>query len=300
MLALSFCLTILAVGTRADTVAIGTAAPFAVLGEAGVTNTGASVIFGNVAGSSGTPSVTGFTFSTSPGPGIVKAPAVGFTTGVANSGPGTPFGDATAAYGIALGLASTGTAIGAGGLSGATLIPGVYDVASGTFDLTAGGILVLNAQGSSGSTWTFIMSSSLITGSGSTVEVINAGSAGSAFTGSITWVAPSGATLGTTTTFLGTIISNAGDVIQTGATIGCGRVISLTASVSLDDNVIATPVCNVVAAGTSGTGGTGAPTASAVTTVPEPGTSELLLAGLAGLVMFWKARSAKPDYLRTA
>ena len=293
MLALSLCLPLLAVGAYADTVGIGTAAPFAVLGEAGVTNTGPSMIFGDVAGSSGTPAVTGFTFSPSPGPGMVKAPAVGFTTGVANSGAGTPFGDATAAYGLASGLASTGTAIGMGGLNGATLIPGVYDVASSTFDLSAGGILVLNAQGSGASTWTFIMSSSLITGSGSTVEIINAGSSGSAFTGSVTWVAPSGAILGTTTTFLGTIISNAGDVLQTGATIGCGRVISLTASVTLDDNVIATPGCNVVAAGTTGTGGTGAPTAGATTAVPEPGTSVLLLTGFAGLLAFWKARSPK-------
>jgi addiction module HigA family antidote len=53
---------------------IGTAAPFAILGEAGVTNTGPSLIYGDLAGSTGTPAVTGFTFSTSPGPGEVEAP----------------------------------------------------------------------------------------------------------------------------------------------------------------------------------------------------------------------------------
>ena len=137
-----------AIGAYADTMGIGTAAPFAVLGEAAVTNPGSSLIYGDVAGSTGTPAVKGFTFSTSPGPGQMEAPSVGYTTGVANSGSLTSFGDATTAYGDIAGLASTGTAIGAAGLTGATLIPGVYDVASTTFDLWAGGELTLNAQGS--------------------------------------------------------------------------------------------------------------------------------------------------------
>src|ERR1019366_3631838 len=138
MLVLVFALPLLAVSARADSVDIGTAAPFGVLGEAGVTNTGPSTIYGSVAGSTGTPAVTGFTFSTSPGPGTVVAPGVGYTVGVANSGPGTPFGDATAAYAYAAGLSgiNEGTAsLGAGGLgasSGSALGTGVYSFTSAT------------------------------------------------------------------------------------------------------------------------------------------------------------------------
>ena len=39
----------------ASIINLGTAAPFALLGEAGVTNTNASTILGSVAGSTGTP-----------------------------------------------------------------------------------------------------------------------------------------------------------------------------------------------------------------------------------------------------
>src|ERR1039457_6810438 len=84
-------LSLLAVSVRAGTISLGSASAFAVLGEAGVTNTGPSLIYGSLAGSTGTPAVTGFP------PETVFAPGVLYTTGVANSGPGTPFGDASAA-----------------------------------------------------------------------------------------------------------------------------------------------------------------------------------------------------------
>ena len=50
-----------AISAYADTVGIGTAAAVAILGEAGVANTGPSLIYGDVAGSTGTPAVKGFT-----------------------------------------------------------------------------------------------------------------------------------------------------------------------------------------------------------------------------------------------
>ena len=265
MLILVFVLPLLAANAYADTPGIGTAAPFAVLGEAGVTNTGPSVINGSVAGSAGTPAVTGFP------PGIVVAPGVLITTGVANSGPGTPFGDATAAYNAAQGLLGAIPIF--TNLGGLTLTPGTYSL--GAAQLT--GTLLLNALGSNNAQWTFQIASSLTTASASTVEVINSGAPG-AFTGGITWAVTSSATLGTTTTFLGTIISLAGDAIQTGATIGCGRVISLDASVTLDTNVINTG-CTVTA-GTGGGGGTITPPAP----VPEPGTLALLSFGLLAMV----------------
>jgi hypothetical protein len=278
VLVLVLVLPLLAVSAYADTPGINTAGPFAVLGEAGVTNTGPSVINGSVAGSAGTPAVTGFP------PGIVVAPGVLYTAGVPNSGPGTPFGDATTAYNNAQGL--SGASPISTDLGGLTLTPGVYSL--GAAQLT--GTLLLDALGSNSAQWTFQIASSLTTASASTVQVINAGAPG-AFTGGITWAVTSSATLGTTTTFLGTIISLAGDAIQTSATIGCGRVISLDASVTLDTNNISTG-CTVTA-GTGGTGGTGG-TITPPTPIhaPEPGTLALLSSGLLAMVFltFRKSR----------
>jgi hypothetical protein len=281
--------SVLAVNAYADTVDSGTAAPFAVLGEAGVTNTGPSVIYGSVAGSAGTPAVTGFP------PGGVVAPGVLYLAGVANSGAGTPFGDALAAYTYAtsLGAFNEGTAsLGAGGLT--SLAPGVYSFTSSTVLLS--GLLQLNAGTDNNASWTFVIPFALTTDSASSVEVVNAGGNGT-FGGSITWAVGSDATLGTTTTFLGTIISKAGDQLLTGATIGCGRVISLDASVTLDDNVISTPPCTATggtgtSVGSGGTGGTGG-TITPPTPTPEPATLSFLGFGLAGLVGMARKTRAK-------
>src|ERR1700680_86304 len=161
MLILVLMLPLLAPSAYADTAGIGTAAPFGVLGEAGVTNTGPSVIHGSVAGSAGTPSVTGFP------PGMGIAPGVLIKTGVANSGPGTPFGDATTAYNTAQGL---GGAINESGtdLGGLTLTPGVYEFDSSA-QLT--GTLLLDAKGSDTAQWTFQIVSTLTTASASSVKV---------------------------------------------------------------------------------------------------------------------------------
>ena len=293
-LAFVLVLPLLAAGARADTIGIGTAAPFAVLGEAGVTNTGSSSIYGSVAGSSGTPAVSGFVATD------VKAPGALITTGVANSGVGTPFGDATAAYTIAQGTGGAAleglTTLGAGGLT--TLDPGVYNFSSAT---TLNGVLQLDALGSDSASWIFQIGSSLTTASGSTVEIVNAGAPG-AFTGSITWVTGAGDMIGTTTTFLGTIIADTGQlVIQNSSTIQCGRAIALAGQVTLDTNTIAIPSCAVASTDTGGgtgdtvTGEVSPPVSGPGTgAVPEPGTLVLLLAGLGGLLAFckvWAARS---------
>lgn len=294
ILALGLSLSLSAAIAQADSIDIGTAAPFAVLGEAGVTNTGSSVILGSVAGSTGTPAVTGF-----PSPGSVFAPGVLFTAGVANSGPGTPFGDAAAAYGFAAGLPVTtaeGTSsLGAGGVgasSATALTPGVY---SFTSSVPLSGTLFLNAAGSSAATWNFLIPTKLTTASASDVVIENAGTAGSPFTGGVTWDVGSGATLGAGSTFLGTLIANTGTIaLDSTATIGCGRAVALTGSVTLIGNVIDIPGnCSVTATGTS-TSGTGAPAAggTGVVATPEPSTLALLLAGLFGLV-FLKFRKPR-------
>jgi len=249
-------LSVLAVNAYAAFVPLGTASIYAVLGEAGVTNTGPSVIHGDVGGSSGTPAVTGFP------PGIVVAPSTILTGSVTN------FNDATTAYNTAQGFLGgtdlTGDTLGVGVAS--DLVAGVYKFSS---SVSLNGTLILDAGGNNNASWTFQIGSTLTTASASTVEVIDLGSG--PYTGGITWAVGSGATLGTTTTFLGTIISQAKTALNTGATIGCGRAISLMASVTLDTNVIDTG-CAVTPGGPGG-GGTITPP----TPVPEAGSTLLYL-----------------------
>lgn len=280
---------------RADSIDIGTAAPFGVLGEAGVTNVGPTIVSGSVAGSAGTPAITGFP------PGSVVAPGVLYTAGVANSGPGTPFGDALAAYNHAAGLSgiNEGTAnLGSGGIGGSlasALATGVYSFSSSTVLLN--GTLFLNAGANNDATWVFQLPAALTTASASSVEVVDTGSG--PFSGSITWDVGSSATLGATTSFLGTIISNAGDSLDNAATIDCGRVISLDASVTLIDNKITTPgaaggCAQTAGSGSGGGGGTiGGGGGGGTVPTPEPGELEMLPFGLIGLAIlgFRKSRA---------
>jgi len=260
VLALSF----LVDNAHAGAITLGTASAFGVLGDAGVTNTGPSLIDGSVSGSTGTPAVTGFPPGT-----VVPGTGTLYTTGPGSS---TPFTDATIAYDTAIDQVPTESLAGTN-LGGLTLAPGVYSFSSAA-QLT--GMLSLDAEGSDDASWTFQIPSSLISASASSVEIIDAGSPG-AFEGSITWAIGSSATLGDNTTFLGTIISQAASTLDTGATIACGRVISLGAAVTLDDSVIdaAPEDCAV----------SGAIVGPPSSVTPEPRTLELLLFGLLAMTL---------------
>ena len=146
-------------GAAVATVNLGTATSFGVLAGSTVTNTGATIVNGDLGVSPGS-AITGFP------PGIVNG-AVHDTDGVAAGAQS----DLTTAYNDAAGRSPSGSVgpfIGAG----QTLAPGVYNA---TTSLDVGGSLTLDAHGDPDAVWIFQVGSTLTT-LGST-HVILAGGA---------------------------------------------------------------------------------------------------------------------------
>lgn len=222
-------------------VGLGTADSFAVLAGSTVTNTGPSIVTGDLGLSPGS-AVTGFP------PGVVVAGTQHISDAVAVKAKN----DLTTAYNDAAGrpTASDVTGVDLGGL---TLTPGVYE-ASTSMGLT--GTLVLNAQNNPASVFIFKAGTTLTTSSNSKVQFINGGSPCNVF-----WQVGSSATLGTSTEFIGTIMASVSATLGTTATVQ-GRVLAMSGAVTLDDNLITAPDCAEVPTGT----GTGTPTGTGTET----------------------------------
>ena len=244
--ALSFLLLpLLVLSAYADPINInlGTAGSYAVLAGSTVTNTGSSVINGNVGVSAGC-AVTGFP------PGIVNG-----TINKCNGPAAHAKSDLTTAFNQAMGLFPTGNLTGKD-LGGLTLKQGVYSFSSSA-QLTG----VLTLTGKPGAVFVFQIGSTLITASSSSVIFINSLTGKRMNDPHIYWVVGSSATLGTGTKFAGNILALTSITLNTGASITCGSALARNGAVTLDTNVI-TKNCG---------GGT---------TVPEPGTISLMGSGL--------------------
>jgi hypothetical protein len=202
---------------------LGTAETYVVLGGASVTNTGPSILNGDLGVSPGT-SISGFP------PGIV----VGGTTHAADAEALQAQSDLTIAYDTAAGQASDGAIPNGGELGGLTLVQGVYTAASSA-GLT--GTVTLDGQGDPAAVWVFQIGSTLITATGSAVDLINGAQACNVF-----WQVGSSATLGTNTTFVGTIMALTSISLVTGTTVE-GRALARNGSVTLDDNVFRDASC---------------------------------------------------------
>jgi len=196
---------------------LGSAQSFAVLGASTVTNTGSTIITGDLGVSPGT-AVTGFP------PGKVTGGSVHVgdaTATAAHAAVHTAYGNLVAQpCGTNLTGKTLGTSPGAAKLS-----PGVY-----CFDSSAQltGTLTLNGSG----VYVFKIGSALTTASNSSVVLANGATAGKVF-----WQVTSSATLGTNTVFEGSILANISDTITTGTSV-TGRVFALTGAVTLSGSRI--------------------------------------------------------------
>jgi hypothetical protein len=200
-------------------VSLASAASFAVLAGSTVTNTGTTVVTGDLGVSPGT-AVTGFP------PGTVSG-----TIHAGDAVAADAEANLTIAYNDAAGRSNCPISV-AGNLGGLTLTPGLYKSTSSL--AISSGDLTLDAQLNASGVFVFQMASTLTTTSGRQVIL-----AGGAQASNIFWQVGSSATLGTTSTFVGTIMADQSITMNTGATLD-GRALAMVAAVTLDTNTVTT------------------------------------------------------------
>jgi hypothetical protein len=249
---------------------LGVAASFAVLAGTGVTNTGPSVITGDL-GTCPTPAVTGFP------PGIVIGGAIHANDALACSAKAA----LVTAYNDAAGRAPLVSFAGPTDLGGATLSPGVYKSPT-SFAVT--GTVSLDAHGDPNAVFIFQAGSTVFTASNSTVALLNGAQACNVF-----WKVGSSATLGTGTTFVGNVLALTSITANTDATIA-GRLLARNGATTLDSNVITAPVCAAVPPTTTSglpatpttAGAPGTPTSVVLTNTPPGITTDTVVQGAPG------------------
>jgi len=195
---------------------------FVVLGATTDTNTGSSIVTGDLGLYPGT-SVVGFP------PGIVVGTKhiTDIAAQVAQLSASTAF-DCLSSFSP---LGTLGADIG-----GTTVTAGAWTFAS-TADIT--GVLTLDGGGDPNAVFIFQIPSTLTTASASSVVLTNGAQAGNVY-----WIVGSSATIGTTSHMIGTIIALTSVTMTTGATLN-GRAFALTAAVTLDTNLISAQACTI-------------------------------------------------------
>ena len=236
---------------------LATASPFVVLAGSTATNTGPSVLNGDLGVSPGT-SLVGFA-----SPAVVNG-----ATHVNDAVAGLAQSDLTTAYNVAAGEPTTADLTGQD-LGGKMLNPGVYSFASSA-QLT--GTVTLNAGGDPNAQFVFQVGTALTTASASAVVLVNGASPCNVF-----WQVGSSATLGSTTAFQGNVMALQSVSLDAGATV-MGRVLASTGAVTLIDNVVDNSMCTsgtTTPPGTTPPPGATTPTGTTppVTTTPPPATT---------------------------
>ena len=225
-------------GLPAGSPNLKTASSYAVLASSTITNTGSSVLTGDLGLFPGT-SVTGFP------PGTVSG-----TEHITDSFASQAEVDANAAY---VDMQSRPATAISSTLDGQTLTAGVYKESSGTFNLATSGNGTLTLSGSATDVWIFQASSTLVTGAGGTPTITLTGGA---LASNVYWAVGSSATLNVsgTGTFIGTVIAQASVTIDGGGSTG--GLMALTGAVTIS---AATNISKAAPPGPTHVAGTPAP-----------------------------------------
>ena len=232
-----------ATAQAATAIGLGTAKDFAILAGAGITNTGSTVVTGDI-GTFPTTTVTG------DDAGQANDIILNGTHQLDATVTAGAKADLLTAYNNAAGQASTQTISADLANPTAILTPGVYTSAS-SLGLT--GALTLDGEGDADAIFVFQAGSTLTTGPGSSVALINGAQACNVF-----WQVGSSATLDTGTVFVGNILAE--DSISMNATASVtGRVLASDGAVTLIDNLITRPSCTTSTPPTTPTPPTGTP-----------------------------------------
>jgi hypothetical protein len=208
------------------------------MAKATITNTGNTTIEGDIGLNLPGTSITGFTFSTIPGPGVVN--------GTLHNNDSTSLqakADLLTAYNFAkavtpeadkvVGTVDLGGVIISGHAAG-HLPPGIYSSGS---TMSVATPVVLDAGGNPNAVWIFQIGSSLTTTA--SVSLANEAQAKNVF-----WVPTASATIGSGTTFYGTVIAGVSVTVVSGAQVNgrvLGGAIDDTGAVTLDTNYINVP-----------------------------------------------------------
>ncbi len=221
VLVITLTLNIQVVSAAGSQIPLGTAISFSVLAGSGITNTGATTITGDV-GTFPTTTETGF--------GTVTLTGTNHFGDAVTQSAKT---DLTAAYINAAGqgldysiVADLGTM--------SPLTPGVYNSAS-SIGLT--GTVILDGGGDPNAIFIFQAGSTLTTASSSKIVLINSAQACNVF-----WQVGSSATLGTGSTFVGTIMA-LDSITDDGSSTIDGRFLARNGAVTLNNTTISRSIC---------------------------------------------------------
>ncbi len=245
-LAVAAAFAVVPVAAQGAAVNLGTAQPFVVLGGSTVTNTGPSVLNGDLGVSPGT-SLVGFGL-----PAVVNG-----ATHANNAVAAQAQADLVTAFSVAagepvpLGNDLTGTDLGS-----RTLTAGAYGFSSSA-GLT--GALTLDAQGDPNAQFVFEIGSTLTTASASSVILVNGASPCN-----VHWQIGSSATLDSGTSFAGNVMAQVDITLNDAASV-LGRVLAIEGQISLINNVLTRPECS--------TGSSTTPTPTPTPTPTETGTT---------------------------
>jgi hypothetical protein len=239
------------VAAQAAPVNLATVNPFVALAATTVTNTGPSVLNGDLGVAPGT-ALTGFGL-----PAVVNG-----ATHDNDAVAGQAQADLTNAYNVAAGQpVSPGNDLSGTNLGNRTLTAGAYRYTSGAL---LNGPLTLDAQGDPNAQFVFLIGAELTTGSASSVVLINGASPCNVY-----WQVGSSATLGTTTAFAGNLMALTSISLNNGASV-IGRLLARNGQISLINNVLTRPLCatETTTSPSGGTPGGTAPTGTPTATAP--------------------------------